>query len=139
MIKNFFAVMLVIGSITTLSGCGSSKAQIVDSESESQVQIRSYQAREYSVVKLVAVRSVVSVLQDLGFVIDQADELTGTVSGTKLDGYRLVMTVTVRQNGEIAKIRANAQANMEAITDPEIYQDFFTSLDKGIFLETNLP
>jgi len=139
MIKNFIAVILIIGSVITLSGCGSSKAQIVDSESESQVQIRSYQTREYSVSKLIAVRSVVSVLQDLGFVIDQADGLTGTVSGTKLDGYRLVMTVTVRQNGEVAKIRANAQANLKAITDPEIYQDFFVSLDKSIFLESNLP
>ena len=35
-------------------------------------------------------------------------------------------------------VRANAQFNLTAIEDPGPYQDFFTSLDKGLFLDDNL-
>jgi hypothetical protein len=41
-------------------------------------------------------RTVIATMQDLSFVIDKADAGLGTVSGTKLDGYQLRMTVTVR-------------------------------------------
>lgn len=135
--KKFIAITFFTVAIITAFGCSSSGAQIINSENESQVQIRSYQTKTYPVDKKTAVRAVISVMQDLGFVIDSADNLTGTVSGTKLDGYKISMSITVRQKGEESIVRANAQAGIKAITNPEIYQDFFTSLDKGIFLEKN--
>ena len=62
-----------------------------------------------------------------------------SVSATKLAGYKIEMTVTMRQKGETTtNVRANAQIGIRAITEPEIYQDFFISLDKSIFLEKNL-
>jgi 16S rRNA G527 N7-methylase RsmG len=74
-------------------------------------------------------------LQDLGFVVDKADEVLGSVSATKLDGYQLRITVTVRPRGQTQLlVRANAQYNLTAVEDPEIYQDFFTSLGKSMFL-----
>jgi hypothetical protein len=100
--------------------------------------VRSYQTKTYdNISKVKAIRSTIAVLQDLGFVIDKADSLTGTVSGTKLDGYKIVMGVTIRQAQKSVKVRANAQYGVEAIKDPKIYQDFFVSLDKGMFLEKN--
>lgn len=135
--KKFIAITFLIGSLITISGCSSSRAQIINSESESQVQVRSYQTKTYPVDKKTAVRAVISVMQDLGFVIDRADNLTGTVSGTKLDGYKISMSITVRQKGKESMVRANAQAGITAITKPKTYQDFFSSLDKGIFLEKN--
>ncbi len=121
-----------------LTGCGSSTAQIINSESESQLKVRSYQTKTYdNISKTKAIRATIAVLQDLGFVIDKADSLTGTVSGTKLDGYKIVMSVTIRQTKKSVKVRANAQYGIEAIKDPKIYQDFFVSLDKGMFLEKN--
>jgi hypothetical protein len=74
-------------------------------------------------------------LQDLGFVIDKADATLGTVSATKLKRYALRMTVTVRPRGETQLlVRANAQYDVQSVTDPEPYQQFFTSLEKAMFL-----
>jgi hypothetical protein len=71
-------------------------------------------------------------MQDLGFVIEKADETLGTISGTKLDGYSLRMTVSVRPRGEAQLIvRANAQYNILAVEDPKPYQDFFHLLWKS--------
>ena len=133
--KKIIAIILTAGSLVFLSGCANSKAQIINSESESQVKVRAYQTKSYEIDKKSAVRAVISVMQDLGFVIDRADNLTGTVSGTKLDGYKISMSITIRQKGKESTVRANAQAGIVAITEPKTYQDFFTSLDKGIFLE----
>jgi hypothetical protein len=80
-------------------------------------------------------RTVIATLQDLSFVIDQADAGLGSVSGTKLDGYQLRMTVTVRPRGDGQLIvRANAQYNITPVEDPEPYQQFFAALEKSVFL-----
>ena len=45
------------------------------------------------------------------------------------------MTVTVREReGSRIAVRANARFNEDPITDPRAYQDFFTTLDKAMFL-----
>jgi len=76
-----------------------------------------------------------STLQDLGFVLDKADAILGTVSATKLKGYALRMTVTVRTRGKTQLlVRANAQYNLQPVTDPEPYRQFFASLEKAMFL-----
>jgi hypothetical protein len=68
-------------------------------------------------------------------VLDEADALLGTVSATKLSGYQLRMTVTVRANGQTRMIvRANAQYNTTAVEDPEPYQQFFAALERAMFL-----
>ena len=130
-IAAFVAALALVG----LSACQSSSSQLLKTD-ESQVQIRNIQTRAFDTTdKNKALRTSIATLQDLGFVIDKADEVLGTVSATKLDGYRLRMTVTVRPRGETQLlIRANAQYNLKAVNDPEIYQDFFTSLGKSMFL-----
>jgi hypothetical protein len=45
------------------------------------------------------------------------------------------MTVTVVQRGEErVSVRANARIGENAVTDAATYQDFFTALDKAMFL-----
>jgi len=74
-------------------------------------------------------------MQDLGFVLDKADATLGSVSGTKLNGYKLRMTVTVRARGKKQTlVRANAQYGIHPVEDPIPYQQFFTSLEKAMFL-----
>ncbi|MBW8192692.1 hypothetical protein K0504_16770 [Neiella marina] len=120
-----------------MSGCASSKSRIM--EGGSQVELRSYQTRSYeSESKLKAMRAVMATLQDLGFVIDKADDVIGIVSATKLDGYALQMSVSVRERSSSVEVRANAQYNLQAVEDREPYQNFFTALDKAIFLDENL-
>jgi hypothetical protein len=83
-------------------------------------------------------RSVIATLQDLGFVIDKADEKLGVVSATKLAwGMPLVlrMAVTVRPYSETRMhVRASAQYGTSVVEEPEPYQQFFDALAKAVFL-----
>lgn len=85
-------------------------------------------------------RAILTTLQDLGFVIDRADATLGTVSGTKVHPqYRLKITVSVRPRGNTQmSVRANAQFNVKPVEDPRPYQDFFTSLERSLFLTAQL-
>lgn len=132
-----FILLVCIPLLLTGCASGYSKRQVLDSGS--QVELRSYQTRSYDTTdKIRVLRSVMATLQDLGFVIDKADDVVGVVSATKLDGYALSMSVSVRPNGEQLTVRANAQYNLKAIEDPGPYQDFFSALDKGLFLDRNI-
>jgi len=117
------------------TGCATTQQRLLDSEF-SQVQLRSIQTRAFDTTdKEKTLRTVMSTLQDLGFVLDKADATLGTVSATKLKGYALRMTVTVRPRGETQLlVRANIQYNVQPVTDPEPYQQFFASLEKAMFL-----
>jgi hypothetical protein len=121
-----------------IAGCATTQERLLDSES-SQVQLRSIQTRAFDTTdKEKTLRTVISTLQDLGFVIDKADNKIGTVTATKLNRYALRMTVTVRPRGESQLlVRANAQYQETPVTEPEPYQDFFASLEKGMFLEAH--
>jgi len=129
--------ILLVFVLAALVGCNTSKKQVL--ASASQVEIRSYQTRTYDTDdKIKVLRAVMSTLQDLGFVIDKADDVIGIVSATKLQGYALSMSIFVRPNGQQMVVRVNAQFNLKAVEEPGPYQDFFASLDKGMFLDYNL-
>lgn len=132
--KSKFSLIL-IASVFIFTGCATTQQRLLDSES-SQVQLRSIQTRAFDTIdKEKTLRTIMSTLQDLGFVLDKADATLETVSATKLKGYALRMTVTVRPRGETQLlVRANAQYNVQPVTDPEPYQQFFTSLEKAMFL-----
>ncbi len=138
-------MQLVVGSVIalvalTLAGCGSSpNAQILETGGKSQVELRAIQGRLYKTTEReVMLRTVIATLQDLSFVMDKAHLELGTVSGTKLDGYQLRMSVTVRPRDETHMIvRANAQLGITPVTDPEPYQAFFQALSKAAFLEAH--
>ena len=123
--------------IIMLTGCSSSKDEILSAES--QVALRSIQTRAFDTTdKEKMLRTVITTLQDLGFVVDKADNVLGTISATKLDGYGLRITVSVRPRGETQLlVRASAQYKLQAVNDPKPYQDFFAALGKAIFLEAH--
>jgi len=126
-----------IAVAVTLGGCVATTQQhVLDSSSESQLQKRSYQTRAFDTTeKEKVLRGVIATLQDLGFVIDGADAMLGSVSATKLDAYHLRITVSVRPRGQQMLVRANAQYNVTPVEDPKPYQDFFDSLGKSLFLQ----
>jgi len=115
-----------------------SKQQVLLTD-RSQVELRAVQTRAFDTTdQNKTLRSVIATLQDLGFVVDKADEKLGTVSGTKLQGYAMRMTVTVRQRGpERTAVRASAQYNLVAVSDAAPYQQFFAALEKSMFLTAN--
>ena len=127
--------LIIAFLLFTAVGCVHQNSFILDSE-QSQVQLRQIQSRAFETSdREKTLRSVIATLQDLSFVVDKANLDLGTVSATKLDGYSLRMTVTVNQRGKrIMIVRANAQYNTTAVVDPQPYQQFFSALEKAMFL-----
>lgn len=123
-------------SALLLVGCANNATDTALESGVSQVQIRQIQSRAFDTTdKEKTMRTVIATLQDLGFVIDKADLTLGSVTATKLDGYALKMSVTVRpRNAKQLMVRANAQYQEQAVTDPKPYQSFFTSFEKAMFL-----
>jgi hypothetical protein len=119
-----------------LAGCQTDSREQILATSQSQLALRQIQSRAFDTTdREKMLRTVIATLQDLSFVIDKADAGLGSVSGTKLDGYQLRMTVSVRPRGDGQLIvRANAQYNITPVEDPGPYQQFFAALEKSIFL-----
>lgn len=127
-------IAMILAALS-LAGCKSTREHLLDSE-QSQLALRQIQTKAFDTTdKEKTLRSVIATLQDLQFVIDKADSTVGVVSGTKLSGYQLKMTVTVHPRGDKQMlVRANAQYNITPVTDPEPYQQFFAALQKSMFL-----
>lgn len=134
--KKTLIIVFVLLLAALVMGCTPKNSRILDADGESQVKMRSIQTRFFETDdKTTTMRSVLATLQDLGFIIDKADLQLGTVSATKLDGYSLRMTVSVRPRGkEQMQVRANAQFGITPVKDPEPYQQFFAALSKSMFL-----
>ena len=136
MIKTFGTVLLIGATV----GCAPVHDRILDTDqSQTQLQLRQVQSRTFETSdKERTMRAVIATLQDLGFVLDKADLTLGTVSATKLDGYAMRMTVSVRPKGNSKTIvRANAQMNTSPITAPAPYQSFFIALERSLFLSAH--
>jgi hypothetical protein len=120
-----------------LCGCATSQNQLL--QAGDQLKLRSIQTRAFDITDSVKTQRVIlATLQDLGFVIDKADKELGSISATKLDGFALKMTVSVRPKGETQLlVRANAQYQLKAVEDPQPYQNFFAALSKALFLEAH--
>jgi len=107
---------------------------------EAQMKIRSVQTRTFDVKdRQVAMRAVIAALQDLGFIIERANDALGLVSAARFaePNYYDVLgvTVTVRPQAEgRMMIRANAIYNNKPIEDPKVYQNFFATLERSLFI-----
>lgn len=134
--KKIYQFMGMALIAVSLAACQTNSRDQVLKTDKSQVELRSIQTRAFDTSdKPQTLRTVMATMQDLGFVLDKADSVLGTVSGTKLDGYALRMTVTVRPRSETQMlVRANAQYNIQAVEDPAPYQQFFGALEKSMFL-----
>lgn len=105
-----------------------------------QMKLRSYQSRSLEATDpSQAMRGVVAALQDLGFIIERANEPMGLVTAARFaePNFTDVMgiTVTVRPQTEgHMMIRANAIYNNKPIEDPKVYQNFFATLERSLFI-----
>jgi len=108
-----------------------------------QMKLRSFQTRIFDVSdRNHAMRSVIAALQDLGFIIERANEPLGLVTAARFaepDSYSVVgVTVTVRPQGaDRMQVRVNAVFNNKPIEDPQAYQNFFATLERSLFLARN--
>ena len=130
-------VVGVLGISLLVVGCSSISKTALDADN-AQLQLRSCQMRELEVSdSKVALRAVIATLQDLGFIIERADERLGLISAKSFRDYSSI-TVTVRKaEGRKVMVRANAQQGRSAITEPKAYQNFFNALNQSLYLELN--
>ena len=137
--NQFTPLLLITLVLLPLGACQMNSRDQVLASDKSQVQLRAVSTRAFDTTdRNLTVRNVIATLQDLGFVVDKADEALGTVSATKMAGYILRITVTVRPRGQRQMVvRASAQYNMEAVSDATPYQQFFAALEKTMFLTAN--
>ena len=131
-------IFFILLSILFLTSCIDSNKRVLQG-GKNQLALRSMQTRVFETNdKNIMTRTVIATLQDLNFVIDNADGDLGTVSATKFDGYQIKMTVTIRPKSKtMMTVRASARYNLKPIHNPVLYQDFFTSLSKSLFLTAN--
>ena len=143
--KTFCLATLTLLVALGLGGCASPPKQPENllAPTEEQMKIRNMQTRTFDVAdRRVAMRGVIAALQDLGFIIERANEPLGLVTAARFAEpkyYDVVgVTVTVRSsNKKQTTIRANAIFNNEPITDPEVYRNFFATLERSLFIGRN--
>lgn len=132
--------IVAIAVLVIVQGCTAPQPSVdLLAPTEAQMKIRSVQTRSFDVKdRQVAMRGVISALQDLGFIIERANEPLGLVTAARFaepNFYDVVgVTVTVRQESEgKMTIRANAIYNNKPIEDPKVYQNFFATLERSLF------
>ena len=139
--KYYHAMVFVLAASIAAShaGCGTSSRQLTEMD-ESQVNLRNIQSRTFDMTdRNRMLRTVIATLQDFGYVLDRADEELGVITATRLDEETHRITVTVRERGETQLlVRANMLRGENALSDRQIYQNFFTTLSKSVFLDAHL-
>jgi hypothetical protein len=133
--------VIVLTGALFLHGCAAPEpTQDLLAPTEAQMKIRSVQTRTFDVKdRQLAMRGVIAALQDLGFIIERANEPLGLVTAARFaepNYYDIVgVTVTVRQQeaGRMM-IRANAIYNNKPVEDPKVYQNFFATLERSLFI-----
>jgi len=133
--------IVIIAGTVLLYGCAAPEpSQDLLAPTDAQMKIRSVQTRAFDVKdRQAAMRAVIAALQDLGFIIERANEPLGLVTAARFaepNYYDVVgVTVTVRQEADgRMTIRANAIYNNKPIDDPKVYQNFFATLERSLFV-----
>lgn len=125
--------------ILSLAACQMDSRQQVLATTNSQAAQRGISTRVFDTGDRSKVfQAVLSALQDLGFVVDRADQVLGTVSATRFGSGLVRFTVTVRPGGQQRTIvRASGQLNQHELSDPAPFQRFYDALSQAVFLQAN--
>lgn len=153
-------VASVLGVSVFLSGCATAPKTEPNS-----LQIQAFQTKEFETTKAVAFASVLTVFQDLGYIVASADKDTGFItaaspSGNKTNFWEALGGVTssgqtkatafieeirpgfanVRLNFVNAKssssIYGQSQAIDTPILDPKAYQIAFGKIEDAVFIRS---
>ena len=70
--------LLAVAALLALAACQTDSKQQVLLTDKTQVELRAIETRSFDTSdKLLTIRSVIATMQDLGFVIDKVDEVSG--------------------------------------------------------------
>ena len=159
--KQFRRVLsgLILGLwFVSISGCKTTTAQHTAalSSTTSAVQQRSIDSRRFETSnEKMMLNSVIALMQDLGFAIEETEADAGVISGLRTgqnDGQfrnwqKVRLTVTTRPlSADQIAVRVSFQGQhwnafnrqqTTLIKDPRVYQVFFDKLSQAIFLEAH--
>jgi len=143
-------------ALALTAGCALGGSRIA---MRSQLQVREFQTRTYdSKDTAMVMKAVLNVLQDDGFIIKTSNVSLGEMTASKersANYWALIFlvrrveswecSVNVTDFGEQTKVRVNVQTSMKdalgnvlyvhEVDDPIYYRDFFTKVDKGVFIQ----
>ena len=153
--KNLLAILLLSLVIT---GC-----ETIPQSTKTPLELQSIQSKEFETTKKIAFAATLSVLQDLGYIVDSASFETGLItakSPTKnkfvpFVGQQMTLVKTTAFIEEInvgrTKVRVNfvnsvstssgygmKTENETPLETPDTYQDFYTKVQQGIFIRKNI-
>ena len=160
--KNRLFAAFGVGVFLVLAGCSSSHT--VNEPTLSPLALQALQTREYETTKDIAFASVLSVLQDAGYIIDGADIETGFITASsptdakttydpfiwgfgKKSQLTKVTAFIESINAQTSKVRLNFVDILEKsksyginsrvdtpIEDSVIYENVFEEISKAIFV-----
>jgi len=157
--NNKLAIAIIVGITTLTTSCASTKPQ------KTSLEIQAIQSQSYETKKAVAFSSVISVFQDLGYIVKSADKDTGFItaqSATKnTTGFWSAMggmtknsktnatayveelkagLTKVRLNFVISNASSSAygqnSANDIVIEDPKVYETAFNKIGDAVFIRS---
>ena len=139
--KETVRCVIFLALVLMVQACAAPQpSQDLFAPTEAHMKLRSIQTRNFDIKdRSQAMRGVVAALQDLGFIIERANEPLGLVTAARFaePDYLNVATVTVtirpQEDGQ-KMVRMNAIYNHKPIEDPKIYQNFFASLERSLFI-----
>jgi hypothetical protein len=133
--RSLAAVVLFVG----LTACQVDSRQQILGSANSQAAQRAISTRAFDTADRNKVfQASIATLQDLGFVVDRADDQLGTISATRYgDGlWRFTVSIRMLGNSRIV-VRASGQRNQHELSDPAPFQRFFDALSQALFLQAN--
>ena len=160
--------ILILSSVVAvlISGCGNSGKRVSPATklitTQSSMQLQAIQAKEFEATKKIVFASTMSVFQDLGYAISNADLDTGLISAKsptkggwvfgvgQVQNYLSATAFVEKSAKNKTKVRLNFidvektdGYNMQGgsdtpIEEPATYQDAFNKIQKAIFVRKNI-
>jgi hypothetical protein len=132
-------IMILASLMPMIAACQMDSRQQVLATSNTQAAQRAISTRSFDTGDQSRVfQATIAALQDLGFVVDRADAVLGTVSATRYGSNLIRLTVSLRQiSPRQTVVRASGQINQVALSDPEPFQRFFEALSQALYLAAN--
>lgn len=152
-------VAALVGAAVSIAGCGGQPT----APSPTSLEIQAFQKKEFETTKDIAFGSVLSVFQDLGYIIDSANKDTGFITAasaatgktdwiltgnryntqTKATAFAEELRpgiVSVRLNFVVAnttsRLYGQTYQNDKPIHDPQVYQSAFEKIEDAIFIRS---
>jgi hypothetical protein len=139
--KAIFALPFALALLGGCTGPFETRSSLNTQDAVSVLQERSPRTRVLFVDQNgVAAKAVVATLQDLGFQVDFSARELNLVTGWRMGGQSVEkVTVTFQRiDKDFVRFRASFSNDGDDVgVKPLLYQNFFTSLSKSVFLAKN--